>query len=147
MLIEYLSSYFEKFALGDAKVIPAEQLEKLVEIDELQQHVKQLIENDDIMRNVEKLETDYPSGTQVEAQIVSVQDYGVFVEFGLNGSGLVHKSKFNGVLSDTSDTLEAGDWVTVEIIKYNAEHRKFDLKLVSIGGGTLPPDEPLLTVV
>lgn len=147
LLIEYLSSYFEKFALGDAKVIPTEQLEKLVEIDELQLHVKQLIENDDIMRNVEKLETDYPNGTQVEAQIVSVQDYGVFVEFGLNGSGLVHKSKFNGVLSDTSDTLEAGDWVTVEIIKYNAEHRKFDLKLVSIGGGTLPPDEPLLTVV
>ena len=68
----------------------------------------------------------------MEAQIVSLQDYGFFVEFGLNGTGLVHKSHFNGVTQKITDDLEAGDYVTVEILSYNQTHQKFDLKLDSV---------------
>ncbi len=67
---------------------------------------------------------------QIEAQVVSVQDYGFFVEFGLHGSGLVHKSHFNSLPTQTVSAIEAGDWVTVEIIGYKSEHRKFDLILI-----------------
>ncbi|WP_345816716.1 type I restriction endonuclease (plasmid) [Paraburkholderia sp. PREW-6R] len=132
LLTGYLTSYYEKYFLGEAKLVYSESTEQLVDIPEIELFVKQQVENDDILRNVGRLEAEYPVGSQLEAQIVSVQDYGVFVEFGLDGSGLVHKSNFNGVKTDTIDALEAGDWVTVQILKYNHEHRKFDLKLVAV---------------
>lgn len=132
LLTSYLTSYYDKYFLGEAKLVYSETTEQLVDIPDIELFVKQQVENDDILRNVGRLEAEYPVGSQLEAQIVSVQDYGIFVEFGLDGSGLVHKSNFNGVKVDTADALEAGDWVTVKILKYNHEHRKFDLKLIAV---------------
>lgn len=131
LLINYLSNYHEKFFIGDAKIISSKP-EPLFDINNIKDYVDQLADNDGILRNVSKISSEYPNGTEVEGQIVSVQDYGFFVEFGLQGNGLIHKSKFNGFNHETIDSLEAGDWIVIEIIDYNTKHQSFDLKLIGI---------------
>ena len=130
-LTSYMSAYHSNFFLGQAKVLQPSQ-DALLVINELAEYVKGLADNDLNYQKLHKLETDYPIGTKVDAQIVSLQDYGFFVEFGLNGTGLVHKSHFNGVTQEITDNLESGDYVTVEILSYNQTHQKFDLKLDSV---------------
>lgn len=131
-LVNYLSSYHAQFFLGNAKTLNVDNFPELVNIDALVDYVKHLAENDDLYQATSKLEFEYPSGSQIEAQIVSIQDYGFFVEFGLHGSGLIHKTQLDGRSLGVLSDFEAGDWVTVEVVSYNPDHRKFDLKLISI---------------
>lgn len=128
-LVDYLASYHRNFFVGGAKILNEQNNFDLVRIDELVKYVSQVVDNDEQIRNVSKLESEYPPGTQVDAQIVSLQEYGFFVEFGLNGTGLIHKSQLaHGVQS--IDDFESGDWVLVEIVCYNSVRKKFDLKLI-----------------
>lgn len=69
----------------------------------------------------------YPVGSEQEGEVASVQPYGIFVEFGLTGVGLVHISTLNGV---QPVDFENGDRVKVVIEGYKTEHHKFDLRLV-----------------
>lgn len=129
-LVEYLTAYHQKFFLGDAKVIADENIVDLIGLSDISTYVMNIVQNDPIFRDISSYEKDYPSGTQVDGQVVSAQVYGIFVEFGISGSGLVHKTQMNGLNSNPSNALEAGDWVIVEVIKYSSEHRRFDLKLI-----------------
>lgn len=133
LMMNYLASYRSKFSLGEVKIL-AVDMEELVPLKELHDYVVQANENDELLRSMSRMEADFPVGEQVQGQIVSIQVYGVFVEFGLNGSGLAHKSNYGHLSHEITDSFEAGDWVTVEILGYNAQHRKFDLKLI---GATL----------
>ncbi|MHC8944254.1 S1 RNA-binding domain-containing protein [Advenella incenata] len=131
LMMDYLTSYRSKFSLGDVKILAAD-LEELVPLKELHDFVVRAHENDDLLRSTSRMEVDFPVGEQIEGQIVSIQAYGIFVEFGLNGSGLVHKSNFGNLSHEITDSFEAGDWVIVEVLSYNAQHKKFDLKLVGM---------------
>lgn len=135
LLINYLASYHEKYFLGEAKVIAPEKHEILVNMAEMKDFVAHLVENDQVLRNVSKMNTEYRTGSEVEGQIVSIQVYGFFVEFGLDGTGLIHKSKFSGISHEVTDSLEAGDWVVVEVLGFNLTRNRFDLKLVGLSAG------------
>lgn len=130
-IITYMHAYHSRFFLGQAKVLQPSQ-SYAVDMNELAEYVKRLGDNDFNYQKTYKLELEYPIGMKAEAQIISLQDYGLLVEFGLNGSGLVHKSNFNGVSKKITDELESGDYVTVEILSYSQEHKKFKLKLHSV---------------
>lgn len=130
-LVNYLSNYQSKYFLGSAKLL-LDSDKDTIDIKDLADYVQTLAENDFTYQKLNKLESQYPVGTTVDAQIISLQEYGFFVEFGLDGSGLVHRSQFNGTSSKEIEDLEPGDFVTVKILGYSAEHSKFDLKLVSI---------------
>jgi hypothetical protein len=134
LLTNYLTSYRERFFLGDAKVIPDENRERLVNMEDLKEFVTNLVINDGVLQSSYKMELAYPVGSEVEGQIVSIQDYGFFVEFGLDGNGLIHKSNFGVFGRDLTDLFEAGDWVVVEILGYKIDHRRFDLKLCGLAG-------------
>lgn len=135
LLINYLASYHEKFFLGEAKVIAPEKSEILVNMAEMNEFVAHLVENDEVLRNVSKMDSEYPAGSEVEGQIVSIQGYGFFVEFGLDGIGLIHKSNFSGISHEVTDSLEAGDWVVVKVLRFNIPHKRFDLKLMGLSAG------------
>lgn len=130
-LVNYLGAYFKNFSLGEVKLLEETKQQGLVQIDVLQEYVDQLVANDLTIQNVEKIESEYPPGTKFSAQIVSIQPYGIFVEFGLRGVGMIQRSHANG-LTKKFDELEGGDWVVVEVIRYNFDHKKFDLKLHSM---------------
>lgn len=128
LLMDYMDSYYKNYFIGSAKILSDENLINLIGISDISAYVKKVAENDNSYANVQKLECMYPVGSQHNAQIVSIQQYGFFVEFGLNGSGLIHKSNVKCI--DISDAYEVGDWVVVEIQKYNTKRKKFDIKLI-----------------
>lgn len=135
ILINYLQSYKNRFFLGPAKVMAEDKLELLINLEDIEYYVKTLGDNDNTLRGASKMEADYPIGTEVEGQIVSIQHYGVFVDFGLNGTGLIHKSNFGKIGAKITDQFESGDWVVVKILGYHVEKRSCDLELVGISTG------------
>ncbi len=74
----------------------------------------------------------YPKGTIFDANVTSIRHFGFFVEFGSDGFGIVRREDYNGFSSHVNQSLEAGDWVEVEVIQYNQKHKKFELRLKSI---------------
>ena len=88
--------------------------------------------NDRRYRDATALVEEYPVGAVFDATITSIQNYGFFVEFGLKGSGLIHKSNFGGVAREWIDLLEDGDSVSVKVIEFAIKHRRFDMELVAI---------------
>lgn len=129
IMSKYLASYKSKFFIGAASILPDENRIDLVKIDEIDEFVKHVAENDEHYQNISRRDAEYPSGKVVDAQIVSIQDYGFFVEFGLDGNGLIHKSQISQ--PKNLDDFESGDWVSVEIVGYNTQHRNFDLRLIN----------------
>lgn len=73
---------------------------------------------------------DFPIGSSHNAQIVSIQRYGLFVEFGLNGTGLIHISNTLTPDSPLLEDYEIGDWIKVEILEFNKSHNRFHLKMI-----------------
>lgn len=125
-LLEFLERYRESYLVGEVKVIAEVDPTYLTVLRESEAKVKVLVDNDRAYRHYEDLITQYPEGSQEAGQVVSVQHYGFFVDFGSSGHGLVHKSRFNGMSGD----VEAGDWVLVEVIRYDTDRRRFELKLI-----------------
>jgi hypothetical protein len=132
LLLDYMSSYYAKYFLGVAKVLDADNQEELINIDHIRDYVKKVAENDTYYSRVINFDKEYAPGVEIEGQIVSIQRYGFFVEFGLTGSGFVHNSRYNGINDENIDDAEPGDWVIVEIIQYNHKHSRYDLKLIDI---------------
>jgi len=129
-LTEYMNNYHTEYFLGNIKVLADNDQIKLNKMDEIFEYVNQKADSDGKFNNSEKIDDSYPPGCQVETQIVSIQSYGLFVEFGLNGTGLIHISQLNNLIE--LDTCEVGDWIVVEVIQFNTKHKKFDLKLIRI---------------
>ncbi|WP_163834727.1 S1 RNA-binding domain-containing protein [Spartinivicinus ruber] len=127
-LIDYMNSYHKSYFMGYAKILKEDTNINDDYISNIYDYVTSVAGNDYQYCTVKRLEDEYPPGLQVAAQVVSIQKYGFFVEFGLNGTGLVHKSKLKNI--ESLDSYEEGDWVEIEVIKYNRDHKKFDLKLV-----------------
>lgn len=69
----------------------------------------------------------YPVGSEHEGEVVSTKTYGIFVEFGLNGIGMVHISTMNGL--DPGE-FDHGERVKVLVEGYKTEYHKFDLRLI-----------------
>lgn len=132
LLINYLAGCQKKFLLGQAKVLADGEAVEAFDIDELKKLIDNLFINDGVLRNANIMEMEHPLGTEIEGQIVSIQDYGFFVEFGLNGTGLVHKSNFSRANMSVVEHLEVGDWVVVKALRYVGDKRRFDLELLGL---------------
>jgi hypothetical protein len=128
-LINYLESYHQKFFVGPAKLLTDEFQQDLLDLSGLKDYVTKTSENDETIQRLTRFETEYPEGTQVDAQIVSVQNYGVFVEFGLQGRGLVRKSQQRQQDTTLFNSFETGEWIRVTIGKYSVQHSGFTLTL------------------
>ena len=135
IVTDYMQSYKRKFFVGAATILPEENRIDLVNIESISEFVAQVANNDEHYQSVSRRDAEYPQGKVIDAQIVSIQEYGFFVEFGLDGSGLIHKSRITP--PNILDDFESGDWVTVEVLSYSKSHKKFDLKLVSRTGTAL----------
>ncbi len=72
----------------------------------------------------------YPTGTQVEGQVVSVTDFGAFVELEQDVEGLVHISELSwGHPENPKDVVKEGDRVPVIILSCDEEARRISLSL------------------
>jgi small subunit ribosomal protein S1 len=72
----------------------------------------------------------YPTGTQVEGRVVSVTDFGAFVELEQDVEGLVHISELSwGHPENPKDVVKEGDAVPVIILSCDEEARRISLSL------------------
>jgi small subunit ribosomal protein S1 len=72
----------------------------------------------------------YATGTQVEGKVVSVTDFGAFVELEQDVEGLVHISELSwGHPENPKDVVKEGDMVPVIILSCDEEARRISLSL------------------
>ncbi len=72
----------------------------------------------------------YPAGKQVEGKVVSVTDFGAFVELEQDVEGLVHISELSwGHPENPKDVVKEGDAVPVIILSCDEEARRISLSL------------------
>lgn len=132
-LINYLIDYQKKTISMPGAYLENNAYEKLINLDYSLDVIHRTKINNKFIVNIEKLKKDFPPGMVVEGQVVSVQHYGVFVEFGLNAVGLLHISRFKQSQKPEDNILlqniETGERLKVEIIRFEEKHGKFDLKL------------------
>jgi small subunit ribosomal protein S1 len=88
--------------------------------------IKQLTENP-----WEAITQKYPVGSMVEGNVVSLMDYGAFVELEPGVEGLVHVSEmfWTKKIRHPSKILSAGDTVKVMVLEVNPENRRISLGL------------------
>ena len=72
----------------------------------------------------------YPVGEKVEGEVVSVTDFGAFVELEPEVEGLVHISELSwGYPEDPRQVVEEGDQVEAEVLQVDEEEQRISLSM------------------
>ncbi len=76
----------------------------------------------------------YPEGTRVSGKVVSLMEYGAFVELEAGIEGLVHVSEMSWTkrVRKASDMLNVGDQVDVVVLALDLQNRKISLGLKQV---------------
>ena len=74
--------------------------------------------------------TDYEAGQLFEGKVVSIKEFGAFVEFAPGKEGMVHISKIsNKRVAKVEDVLAVGDKVSVKLMEIDKQGRlNFSMK-------------------
>jgi small subunit ribosomal protein S1 len=85
----------------------------------------------------ENVETKYPVGSLVKGKVVSIADYGAFVEIERGVEGLIHVSEMSWTRNvvHPSKILNVGDQIDVKILSLERERKR-----ISLGIKQLTPD-------
>ncbi|MBL4715271.1 MAG: 30S ribosomal protein S1 [Bacteroidia bacterium] len=77
----------------------------------------------------DKFESDLSEGTKVKGKIVTVADYGAFVEISTGVGGLIHVSEmtWSSHMRDPNEFVKVGDVVDAVILTLDKEERKMSL--------------------
>ena len=83
----------------------------------------------------ENIEEKYPVGCRVQGRVVSITDYGAFVELEQGVEGLVHISEMSWTqhIRHPSRLLSIEDEVTVVVLKVDKDEQKISLGLKQVG--------------
>jgi small subunit ribosomal protein S1 len=74
----------------------------------------------------------YPTGTVLEVRVISIADFGVFVELERGVEGLIHISELSdSPVEDPSKIVKEGDIIKAEIIAIDSDERRIALSLKS----------------
>jgi hypothetical protein len=133
MLLSYLEQYKEKYLSIPNSILPFDKIIDYIELNDSKEFIERLKEKTDHSNEYHALEKKYPAGTIVDCQITGIKNYGVFVEFGIHGSGLIHVSHFNEINDAGTlifEDLDTGDQLQAEILGFKQDHGRFNLKPV-----------------
>ncbi len=132
-LLVYLQSYRRTFASNPDVYLEKDDFEELCDFTASIDALENAKKGFKIETDMSKLLGNYPPGTIVDGEVVSIQKYGIFIEFGVNGQGFLPISRFarqgdGGKL--LFEDIETGDVLKTEVIGFNEEHGRFTLKPV-----------------
>lgn len=83
-----------------------------------------------------KIETRFPVGTVVEAEVVRVTDFGAFVELETGIEGLIHISELSeDRVEKPSDVIKKGDKPRAMVISVDKEAKKIALSIKAVATG------------
>jgi len=79
----------------------------------------------------ERVESKYPVGTRIKGKVVSITDYGAFIEIEKGIEGLVHVSEMSWTrtVRHPSKILNQGDIIEAVVLKVDRENEKISLGL------------------
>ena len=84
-------------------------------------------------RGIRKLE-DLENGMELVGTVLNVVDFGVFVDIGLNDSGLIHISRLsNRFIRDPHDVVSVGDTIRTWVIDIDKKRRRVSLTAIEPG--------------
>jgi hypothetical protein len=132
LLIDYMYNYYNSYFAVAGQVVSNEQPEPFEILSKTKEYVDAQFLGDLDLAKREKLISENPPGTRIRAQVVNVQMYGLFVEFGLDGSGFISRKDFNAVPENLIECFQDGDWVEAEVIEFSKKHGRFRLRLLEI---------------
>ena len=77
----------------------------------------------------------YPEGSRVTAKVVSITDYGAFLEIEPGVEGLMHitEMSWNHEVKHPSKIMNVGDMVEAKVLKIDEKNRKISLGLKQLG--------------
>ena len=77
----------------------------------------------------ETIETDFPQGQRVEGKVVSMTNYGAFIEIKSGIEGLIHVSEMSWTrhIKNPSELYSLGDQVEAIVLSIDADERKISL--------------------
>lgn len=77
----------------------------------------------------EAVKTQYPVGQKLKGKVVSLADYGAFVELGDGIEGLIHVSEMSWTkrVKHPSQIINIGDEVDVQVLEVDSENRRISL--------------------
>ncbi len=77
----------------------------------------------------ESVKTNYPLGTKLTGKIVSLAEYGAFVELNDGIEGLIHVSEMSWTkrVKHPSQVINVGDEVNVQVLEVDTENRRISL--------------------
>lgn len=112
----------EVIAVGDE--IQVKILKYDVEKERVSLGIKQL--SDDPWANIQN---QFPIGSKVKGKVVSVAEYGAFVELGEGVEGLIHISEMSWTkrVKHANQILQVGQEVEVQVLAIDTENRKISL--------------------
>lgn len=115
-----------KQALSVGDKIEVQVLEWKPDDDRLSLGRKQLLENP-----WENIEQKYPEGDEVSGEIVSLADFGAFVELEPGVQGLVHVTEISWTnqISHPGQVLNVGDEVDVKVVSLEPEKERIGLSI------------------
>src|SRR5262249_55869880 len=91
-------------------------------------------------KGVLKLE-DLQPGMELKGSILTVVDFGAFVDIGLKDSGLVHISQMaNRYVKSPYDVVTVGDVVTVWVLSVDKDRRRVSLTMIAPGSERRPQE-------
>lgn len=89
-----------------------------------------------------KIETRFPVGTVVEAEVVRVTDFGAFVELETGIEGLIHISELSDErVEKPSDVVKKGDAAKAMVISVDKEAKKIALSIKAANGADYKVDK------
>ena len=77
-----------------------------------------------------RISTEFQNGSKHLGQVVSTQDYGIFVDLDAGVSCFVRRSAFKKTAAKAFGSLEEGDEVIVKIIEFNTKNERLHGSLV-----------------
>lgn len=82
----------------------------------------------------ENIEEKYPVGSKVRGKVVSITDYGAFVELEKGVEGLIHKSEMSWTkhVKHPSKMVAIGDMIEAVVLKVDKENEKISLGLKQV---------------
>lgn len=128
ILINYMIEYKSKYWFSPDIAISNSDNVIDITLSECSSFIKRAQEGDTYFIQVDELLKQYPIGSKHEGVIVSIQDYGLMIQMGLNATGLVHISNFSK--EDRIEDFEVGDYFEVEVLDIDEDRKKFSLKII-----------------
>lgn len=130
-LLDYVKKFSEENLAIPDKILKQDHFETLFDLDDSFSSVEKkekVIANKVVVSPLNQ----FPIGSCYNGLVVSIKEYGLFVDIGLNAIGLLHISNMGDKKMSAAileETYEEGDWIDVEVTGYNEEHERLQLKI------------------